>query len=201
MGCACAGNAGNVFPATRDSDPAGWCTCRDACRDRYPAVSVEVVGGENVPGIPGACANRNFMYLVRGPWGTSGYKWSLEATRFGFKFSQSLPRWLSNFRAIQAFKHLFSRLRDFTGSWRKTPNCFWARSTSIHQQPTHNRGIMLALFEIFFACSKSAVARWHHDIKTFSALLALCEKTSFHEGHIIETFSLLQAATTYRTID
>ena len=25
-------------------------------------------GGESVPGIPGACANRNFTYLVRGPW-------------------------------------------------------------------------------------------------------------------------------------
>ena len=25
-------------------------------------------GGENVPGIPGACATRNFSYLVRGPW-------------------------------------------------------------------------------------------------------------------------------------
>ena len=25
-------------------------------------------GGENVSGIPGACANRNFTYLVRGPW-------------------------------------------------------------------------------------------------------------------------------------
>ena len=25
-------------------------------------------GRENVPGIPGACATRNFMYLVRGPW-------------------------------------------------------------------------------------------------------------------------------------
>ena len=24
-------------------------------------------GGENVPGIPGACANRNFTYLARGP--------------------------------------------------------------------------------------------------------------------------------------
>ena len=24
--------------------------------------------GENVPGIPGACANLNFTYLVRGPW-------------------------------------------------------------------------------------------------------------------------------------
>ena len=25
-------------------------------------------GGENVPGIPGTCATRNFMYLARGPW-------------------------------------------------------------------------------------------------------------------------------------
>ena len=25
-------------------------------------------GGENVPGIPGTCATRNFAYLVRGPW-------------------------------------------------------------------------------------------------------------------------------------
>ena len=25
-------------------------------------------GGENVPGIPGACATSNFAYLVRGPW-------------------------------------------------------------------------------------------------------------------------------------
>ena len=25
-------------------------------------------GGGNVPGIPGACAARNFAYLVRGPW-------------------------------------------------------------------------------------------------------------------------------------
>ena len=29
--------------------------------------SFEVGGGENVPGIPGACATRNFTYLVRGP--------------------------------------------------------------------------------------------------------------------------------------
>ena len=44
-----------------------WRTCRDACRDRWLAISFEVGGGENVPGIPGACATRNFAYLVRGP--------------------------------------------------------------------------------------------------------------------------------------
>ena len=31
------------------------------------AVSIEISGGENVPGIPGACATRNVAYLVKGP--------------------------------------------------------------------------------------------------------------------------------------
>ena len=45
-----------------------WRTCRDACRDRSViAVSFEVGGGDNVPGIPGACATRNFTYLVKKP--------------------------------------------------------------------------------------------------------------------------------------
>ena len=43
-------------------------TCRDACRDHQLAVSFEVGGGENVPGIHGARATRKFTYLVRGPW-------------------------------------------------------------------------------------------------------------------------------------
>ena len=46
-------------------------TCRDACRDCWLTVSFEVGGGENVPGIPGACATRNFTYLVRGQWNDS----------------------------------------------------------------------------------------------------------------------------------
>ena len=32
-------------------------------------------GGENVPGIPGACATRNFAYLVRCPWA----RWRLKS--------------------------------------------------------------------------------------------------------------------------
>ena len=45
-----------------------WRTCRDACRDRWLAVSFEVGGRGSVPGIPVACETRNFTYLVRGPW-------------------------------------------------------------------------------------------------------------------------------------
>ena len=58
-GCACAGNAGNVFPLPRVGDS-------DMCH----GTSFEVGGGENVPGIPCACETRNFTYLVRGPWFT-----------------------------------------------------------------------------------------------------------------------------------
>ena len=44
-----------------------WRTCSDACCDRKLVVPFKVGGEENVPGIPGACATRNFMFLVRGP--------------------------------------------------------------------------------------------------------------------------------------
>ena len=72
-GCACAGNAGNVFPSHRlhrkplVSDPdmhhgtcvthVPWCMSGSLTRG----------GGENVPGISGACTNLNFTYLARGP--------------------------------------------------------------------------------------------------------------------------------------
>ena len=73
-GCACAGNARNVSPRHRfQRKPLGsdhgmhhgtcvmhvpWCMSGSLTRS----------GGENFPGIPGACATRNFTYLVRGPW-------------------------------------------------------------------------------------------------------------------------------------
>ena len=44
-----------------------WHTCRDAYRNRYPAVFFDVGSGESVPDIPGACATPSFAYLVRGP--------------------------------------------------------------------------------------------------------------------------------------
>ena len=65
------GRPGTFSPPPRVSDPGmhhGTCVTCDACRDRYVAVSFEGGGGENVSGIPSACATRNFTYLVRGPW-------------------------------------------------------------------------------------------------------------------------------------
>ena len=34
----------------------------------FMSASLSCGGGENDPGIPGACATHNFTYLVRGPW-------------------------------------------------------------------------------------------------------------------------------------
>ena len=53
------------------SDPGGH---HGTCVTHVPWCMPESLtrsGGENVPGIPGACATRNFTYLVRGPWGVS----------------------------------------------------------------------------------------------------------------------------------
>ena len=70
-GCACAGNAGNVFPTT-----VGWGSrhasrhvrhARDVMRDSWLAVSFEIGVGANVSGIRSACTTRNFANLVRGP--------------------------------------------------------------------------------------------------------------------------------------
>ena len=73
-GCACARNAGKGFPRYRGLaiptciTARAWRTCRDACRDRQLGTSLQAIGGENLPDIPGACATRHFSYLVRGQW-------------------------------------------------------------------------------------------------------------------------------------
>ena len=73
-GCACAGNAGNVSPRHRlqrkplVSDPGMH---HGTCVTHVPwcmSGSLTRSGGENVPGIPGACVTCNFTYLARSPW-------------------------------------------------------------------------------------------------------------------------------------
>ena len=40
-------------------------------------------GGENVPGIPGACTTRKFTYLVRGPWPLDdSVEWHMDLLHF-----------------------------------------------------------------------------------------------------------------------
>ena len=87
-GCACAGNAGNVFPSHRlhrkplvsDLDMhhgtcvthVPWCMSGSLTRG----------GGENVPGIPGACTNLNFTYLARRPWQSAEWAFPLTAANY-----------------------------------------------------------------------------------------------------------------------
>ena len=72
-GCACAGNAGNVFPHRRlQKKPlvSDLGMHHGTCVTHVPwciSGSLTRGGGGNVPGIPSACATRNFTYLVRGP--------------------------------------------------------------------------------------------------------------------------------------
>ena len=66
-GCACTGNAGSVFPVTnfkgnRDLAIPACFTARASRMSRSLTRN-----GENVLGNLGACATRNFTYLVRGP--------------------------------------------------------------------------------------------------------------------------------------
>ena len=69
VGCACTGNTGSAFPRHRlqkkslVSDPGmhhGTCVTHVPC---CMSRSLTHDDGENVPGIPGACATRNFTYL------------------------------------------------------------------------------------------------------------------------------------------
>ena len=73
-GCACAGHAGNVFPATAGKRSRHASRhVRDARAVMYAGIanwrfSLKSVAGQNVPGIPGGYASRNATYLARGPW-------------------------------------------------------------------------------------------------------------------------------------
>ena len=69
---------GTFSPPPRVSDPdmhhgtcvthVPWCMSGS-----LTSVFLWIGGGENVPGIPGACATRNIAYLVRGPWDSGNY--------------------------------------------------------------------------------------------------------------------------------
>ena len=70
------GMQGTFSPPSRVSDPnmhhGTYVTHVLLCTPGTLAISIEIGGGENVPGISGisgACATHNFTCLVRGPWG------------------------------------------------------------------------------------------------------------------------------------
>ena len=130
MVCACTGNAGNVFPVTACFAIQTCITarashkCRDACRDRLLAVFPEAGGGEHVPDFPGACANRNFTYLVGSPY---------------HSVSSMSPRLISDSNLIfPAAKS--THLRGSThGMWGIVDLCFAMYSKSINYNEDHSQ--------------------------------------------------------------
>ena len=121
-GCACAGNAGNFFPATRNFFPGlaipicitarAWRTCRDAFRDRLIAISFEDSGGENVPGIPGACPNRNFAYLVRGPWLWRWWTITITTLKMGWNISRDFRFPVPRYTWMEVPQHEKTRIKN-----------------------------------------------------------------------------------------
>ena len=124
-GCTCAGNAGDVFTRGRlqrkplVSDPGMH---QGTCVTHVPwcmSGSLTRVGGENVPGIPGACATRKFTYLARSPLQYSSLVWSRGLFYYLFKIctknqqnlilvnSLALEKFTWNFR-LSTFQYNFN---------------------------------------------------------------------------------------------
>ena len=92
-----------------------WCMSGSLTRD----------GGENVPGIPGACTTRNFAYLARGPWyGSYLFMYTLRLTqRAGDKALCHICSNLHSDRFHSIVKttilfHLFGKLN-------MSASCYW----------------------------------------------------------------------------
>ena len=78
--CACAGNAGNVFPRhwlQRKPLVKDAGMHHGTCVAHVPwcmSVSLTRGGGEKVAGIPSVCTILNFTYLVKGPWHWNAFR-------------------------------------------------------------------------------------------------------------------------------
>ena len=87
--------------------------------------SLTLGGGENVSGFPGACATRNFTYLVRGPYALQS-KLSITGLRhFGCDFKINHPAVTGMFEALQADDYACNnteRHRAPTIIWSPNPN-------------------------------------------------------------------------------
>ena len=96
-GCACAGNDGNVFPRhwlqrkRLISDPGMY---HGTCITHVPwCMSGSLIsgGGDNAPGIPGACVTRNFTYLTRGPCMSACVCWCLLVVSAWWRHDMETP--------------------------------------------------------------------------------------------------------------
>ena len=109
-GWACARNAGNS-PHQRNpvvSDPCMHHGNSGTHVPRCMSGSLTRGGGENVPGIPGACATHNFAYQVRGPYSSwfVGFMYTCilsfrHVIYGGYIYNLSFPQVLTNHSPMQ----------------------------------------------------------------------------------------------------
>ena len=91
----------------------------------YVSGSLIRCGGENVLGIPGACATRNFTYLVRDPWlsqyvysdSHTGLARSLYTIRAVFIFWEWLYNLVIMFDITWRYSHCSKEVRGSTTHW------------------------------------------------------------------------------------
>ena len=150
--------------------------------------------GRNVPGIPGACATRNFTYLVRGPWFFSIIPNFIHVDILWYVFAAS-----NVFQGVHLFVFGFSRRARtlMRGNGRKQNvrgPITQVASVSGNLETDWFAFLIVNLCDL--CCEKYRVPFWNailglgcllslfydpwwrHEMKTFSALLALCAGNS-----------------------
>ena len=85
-------------------------------------------GGENDPGIPGACATRNFTYLARGPWKLQSISNSVIATK-GCKWPNSCARITARLS-----------LRQIRILWK---NCLWIQVSDLRRHEIDHKWLVI----------------------------------------------------------
>ena len=126
-GCACAGNAGNVFPRRRFqkkplvNDPEMH---HDTCVTHVPwcmSGSLTCGDGENVPGIPGACAPAilRIWQEAHGKWTTSSH---IPYTFFLLSIPTDNPNEIktSGLDDFAWMKLILEKVRCWSCVWNKT---------------------------------------------------------------------------------
>ena len=130
---ACTGNAGNIFPAinfNRKPLVRDHGVHHGTCVTHVPWCiqwSLTHCGGENVPGIPGACATHNFTYLIRGPYVTYSVKQENHAVQYhNASGCSTLELYFCKSAGIigpqSIIDHIATRLRE---NWRCIRNGIW----------------------------------------------------------------------------
>ena len=118
-------------------------------------------GGENVPGITGACATRNFTYLARGPWCAVSYRHSGRepyALEFNWKLQRIVVR-VENWR-IEVYTLSDNDFLDYWCQCQK--RWMWLFTMTCKQCATSPKIHILCGLRVHFGCGypTATMAHW-----------------------------------------